>query len=883
MALQPGARLGPYEVLDLIGTGGMGEVYRARDTRLDRIVALKVLPAAFCDDLWRRVRFQREAHAISTLNHHRICALYDIGEEDGIPYLVMELLAGESLSAVLQKGPLPIWRALRIGSEIAEGLAAAHRHGIVHRDLKPANVMLTPEGVKLLDFGLAKLAKPESTAPEEPPTGRLDALSQDGFVVGSLPYMAPEQLSGKTVDARTDIWALGVILYEMLAGWRPFSSDSTTGLAAAILERDPESLSAVRRDMPATLERVVAGCLAKNPEDRWYSAHDVAYELSGISTTSPTPLQPAPDGQRWWRRVAARASLARALVVSIAILGGPGDGVPPLRSSLRSAARPVEMTGYATGLLTNPRQVTSAPGWEADPAMSPDGTLIAYVSDESGVPDLWIAAVGGTKALQLTFDTASEQKPCWFPDGRFVAYASDRDDMLAIWKVPVLGGTPVLVVPNASDPAIDPSGTRIAFVSASSLRIAVASLDAPSQENVLTHADDGVWNHRDPAWSPDGRTIVYAAQRGLWTVPASGGDARPLTIDEADEEPAWSNDGRYVYFTSYREGTKAIWRVAAGGGTPERVTLGHGSEGHPSFTLRGSDLVFTTFTRDSKVVIRNVATGAETSLPNARSEFVPTFSHDGTSILFVSDRGGTARIWQQPIAAGRASGEAKALTDHHGIYPTFSPDDRWVAYYRLVPGQPRALWIVSSSGGPPRKLSDSTKQEVYPAWSPDGKEIAFIAQHNGRSELLAVPVRDGKASGPPRLIRAGEGVYETPVWSPDGRSLALAIQGGTDDAAIWIVGTDGHAARRLLTGRAPLRVRWHPLNGRLLVSVPRGSNFELLETNASGGPLRSLRPPVRFGRNPELDDFDISPDGRFLTFCRESSVGDIWMVQLTDS
>lgn len=899
MTLAAGTRLGPYEILHLAGAGGMGEVYCARDIRLDRTVAVKILPPELSADPARRTRFAREARVISQLSHPHICSLFDVGEADlpdydpqragpaRVDYLVMEYLAGETLMTHLRRGPLPLPQALRVAAQIAEGLGAAHKHGVVHRDLKPSNVMITKAGVKILDFGIAQTT--DLSRADEPASALTTAaLTGQGTVLGTRPYMAPEQLEGKTTDARTDLWAFGTILYEMVAGRPAFTAESAAALTAAILDREPVPLASIRPETPPALERIVHRCLAKDPDARWESARDLADELSWVAETSGTggtPVVPASRSVRGpWRRRAGVAALFVLFTLAGAVVARwwTTDTGGRARTTT-SQGIPVVTT--AVSPVLKPRQLTSTSTWEAVPAISPDGSLVAYVSDTSGDPDIWVAGIGGTDALQLTDDPAVDGKPCWYPNGRTLAFVSDRGGQQAIWTVPVLGGSPSLLVSNASDPAIDPSGERVAFVrtgQGGTTRVSVASLRDPARATALTHADDGLWDHRDPAWSPDGKSIVYAAQRGLWVVPAVGGNARPLTTeDEADEEPVWSSDGRYVYFSSYREGTEAVWRLPVSGGAPERLTLGTGPEGHPSLSRDGRNIVYTTFSNNPDVVIRDLATGAEVALPNARSDYIPSFSRDGQMLLFVSDRhGGEFRVWLQPISKGRASGSARVLTDHAASHPTYSPDGRFVAYYRVGGGHPRNVWIMPIEGGAPIKLTDSTAESYHPAWSPRGTEIAFVSERDGTGRLMVVPVANGRPVGPERALTPTPGQYWGPAWSPDGSSVAYVVTNG-DDGDVWTVRSAGTAApRRVTSGAKVMRVKWHPREASLLVSVVGPDGVSLRRVSVAGGPLRPLSPPLRFGRSPELVDFDISRDGRWLTYSRESLAGDIWLAEV---
>jgi len=897
MTLAPGTRLGPYEVVRLIGAGGMGEVYAARDVRLDRTVAIKILPPELSADPVRRARFAREARTISQLSHPNICPLFDVGElalpgqETGpshaarVDYLVMEYLVGETLLTHLRKAPLPLTEAVEVASQVAKGLGAAHRHGIVHRDLKPSNVMLTKTGVKILDFGIAQ-------SPAPLPTDDVDAvrttapLTGPGTVLGTRPYMAPEQLEGKPTDARTDLWALGAILYEMLAGRPAFAAGSAAALTAAILEREPEPLGLARPDLPPALDRIVRRCLAKDPDSRWDSANDLADELAWVGQTSGTGTAPVAvparrKGDRW-KRWPGRPAIVVVLVLAGAVVAwrlAVGPGERPGGASARGDTVPASIS-----LVQRPRQLTSSIGWEAAPAISPDGSLVAYVSNAGGSADIWIAGVTGTVPLQLTNDAAMEDRPCWYPDGRSLAFQSDRSGEPAIWRTPVLGGSQVLLVPNAKEPAIDPAGERIAFArvgSGEGTRIAVARFDDLRKITVLTHDDDGLWDHRDPAWSPDGKTIAYAAQRGLWTVPAAGGEARRLTTDdEPDEDPFWSRDGRHVYFTSYREGTLALWRVPASGRAPERVTLGTGPESHPGLSSDGHNIVYTTFNNNPDVVIRELATGVEAALSNVRSEYIPSFSPDGRTLVFMSDRyGGEFRVWLQPIAEGQPSGVARVLTDHAGSHPAFSPDGRFVAYYKVGGGQPRAIWIIPADGGAPIRLADSPAESYHPAWSPLGTQIAFISEQDGWCRVMTLPVENGRPVGPEQPLTSVKGHYSAPAWSPDGSTVAYVAMDDVGD--VWTVRADGTLPpRRVTSGAGALRVRWHPREGSLLVSTVGADGVSLWRVNAGGGSLKPLAPPVHFGRNPGLVDFGISTDGRWVTFARESPTGDIWLAEI---
>ncbi len=507
-SLSAGDKLGPYEIVAFVGAGGMGEVYKAQDTRLHRSVALKVLPTDVSLDPTRRQRFEREGRAISSLNHPYICSLYDIGSQDGVDYLVMEYVEGTTLGDLLRKGPVAIAEALRIGIQIAEALDAAHRRGVVHRDLKPGNIMLAKSGVKLLDFGLAKLtgATPPATAAGRKGIASAEPLTQKGLVMGTLPYMSPEQCEGKESDARSDIFALGAVLYETITGRRAFKGESQASVIAAILERDPAAPSSIRAGIPPMLDRVVGTCLAKDPDRRWQSANEVRHALewatasSGASATGSTLRSPEQPGRAW------AAPWIAAAVFALASL---------ILAFLYLRKTPQEQAGSApTRFIVEAPEGTALVDEQVDggSAISPDGRRLAFVASDTASnakqQRLWVRSLDSVSARPLA-GTEGAAYPFWSPDSRFIGFFA-----------------------HEKLKRIDAAGISV---------------------QVICDAPDG---DATSAWNQDG-VILFTSGPLLYSVPAAGGKPTPVTsLDTSRNEIShrWVQflpDGRHFLYTAF--------------------------------------------------------------------------------------------------------------------------------------------------------------------------------------------------------------------------------------------------------------------------------------------------------------------------------------------
>jgi len=723
MALTPGTKLGPYEIQSPLGAGGMGEVYRARDTRLDRVVAIKILPTNLSLNPEFKQRFDREARTISSLSHPHICQLFDVGSQDGTDFLVMEFLNGETLADRLRRGALPFPELLKIGMEVATALEVAHRAGIVHRDLKPGNIMLTKSGAKLMDFGLAKptprgtsgagSAPLLSVAPTMSGPSPESPLTAAGSIVGTIQYMSPEQIEGKEADARSDLFAFGAVLYEMATGKRAFEGKSQMSVASAILEKDPEPISATKPLSPAALDYLVATCLAKDREERLQSAHDLRLQLKGISqssssTTAITATQPS-------RTRRAGLWLAGAAL----LLAGAGISyfLRP-RSSPASAVR---------SYIPSPPGTTFAlSGLEIGPvAVSPDGKTLAFSAvDEQGVTKLWLRPLNAQQATALA-GTEDASKPFWSPDGQYLAFVADGQ----LKKISASEGNPQILV-----------------------------------DGVGTESGGGTWN-------TDG-TILFCKERAgaIYQVPASGGQASPATrlkeTESSHDEPFFLPDGKHFLYVSTTSDYSDEIKVGELG-KPERDGVAVVPGQMPQFA---SDHLL--FSRDGEVMAQAIETvswkvsGEPQTLADARYFSVSTNGvlayHESSaeSELKIFDRSGKATATPGPLA----------LYDN----PRFSPDGKSVAVTVTNPKSGgNDIWVYPVAGGQPARITFGP-EDMFAVWSPDGKEIVYMVTENGKFSVRRRPL-DGRH--PEETIYTNDAyTYVLPIdWSPDGKYLSMHL------------------------------------------------------------------------------------------------------------
>jgi serine/threonine protein kinase/Tol biopolymer transport system component len=745
MNLASGTRLGPYEILAPAGAGGMGEVYKAKDTRLDRLVAIKILPAHLSDDPERRQRFEREARAISALNHPSICMLHDVGHQDGVDFLVMEYLEGESLAERLAKGALPTDQVIRIGSQVADALDRAHRQGVIHRDLKPGNIVLTKNGAKLLDFGLAKVLEPASGAVLSTmsalPTERRDLTAQ-GTLLGTLQYMAPEQLEGKEADPRTDIFALGMLIYEMAAGQKAFEGKSQASLIAAILEREPAPLSIVKPDVPPALARLVKICLAKEPEDRWQTAHDVALQLRWIAEGGSLSEFPAVAPQRrkgrerFWMAVAAAASVA-ALALLAFILIKP----EPPRTLLQFSLFPPEKTSWTPFNSM---------------ALSPDGRkLVFYADSQDGLGRLWLRPMDSAAAQPLPgTEIGNASFPFWSPDSRFVGFFAERK----LKRIDATGGGPQTLCDSE-----DMSG--------------------------------GTWNKEGIIlFSP-------AAKRGILKIPAAGGSPTAVTqLDDSRQEtshlwPVFLPDGKHFLFLarSAKPELNSIFVGSLDGGKP-RLLLNSDSGAvfappRSILFMRGGSLQAQEFDPGRQTVSgepRLIAENVGMNLAYHYGAF--TASANGMLAFRSGTSGGRELLW---IDRRGTRGEPLVPVSNF-VDPDLSPDGkRVVLALGDVLGTRSEIWIVDLVRAVSTKLTFNPVDSATPVWSPDGKHIYYTSRGEKAMDIFR-KAADG--SDEQTLIYASEGDKAVEDISPDARYLLFDSGVSTGNFDLWMLPLEKGAA-----------------------------------------------------------------------------------------
>jgi serine/threonine protein kinase len=859
-----------YEIVEKLGEGGMGVVYKARDTHLDRFVAIKVLPPERVADSERKRRFIQEAKAASALNHPNIVTVHDITQDQSIDFIVMEHVAGKTLGQLIPRKGLPLNQTLKYAVQIADALAKAHAKGIVHRDLKPTNIMVTEDGlVKVLDFGLAKLTEPVETD-ELAPTRTIKAgegpKTEEGTIVGTVAYMSPEQAEGKKVDSRSDIFSFGSLLYEMTTGRRAFLGETRLSTLSAILRQDPKPLREVVEGVPREMERIVAICLRKDPNRRIQHMEDVRVELEALKEESDSGAlleQVSLPGRRKrlprWLAIAAGVLLIAAIAAVAWRLGKPTP-----------AARQPSFT-----------QLTDVSGQELFPSLSPDAKSFIYASRAAGKWDICLQRVGGKNAINLTKDSpGNSTQPAFSPDGDRIAFRSDRGGG-GIFVMAALGESVKRLTDFGFNPAWSPDGRQIVCatenIQTPESRFTVSQLwvvDVATGQKRLLFQGDAV----QPHWSPHGYRIAYwanrAGQRDIFTVRANAGPSEkpvPVTTDPPlDWNPIWSPDGRYLYFSSNRGGSMNLWRVPIEEpsgkvlGQPEPVTTPSPYSGHIDISRDGRRLVYV-----QQALSRNIESIAfDPSTEKVAGERAAVtkgsfadLSPDGRSLVF-----DTFGQQQEDIFVIGVDGKGlRQLTDdpHRDRWPRWAPDGKNIAFYSNRSGK-YEIWTIAADGSGLQQLTASPSAPVwFPVWSPDGARLAF----SDRTDSFIIDTGKPWKEQSPQALPSGFMAWS---WSPDGRKIAGNKPFGGSSAGIGIYSLDSRGIE-WITDRGVVPV-WLSDNRRLLFGD--GDKIKLVDSQS-----RNIRDVLSIAPN-SIGTLSVSRDDRRICFSVTVAEADIWLMSL---
>ncbi len=846
-----GTTLGPYQIVGRLGAGGMGEVYRARDPRLGRDVAIKVLPSLYTRDPDRLRRFEQEAQSASALNHPSILTVYDFGEHEGEPYVVTELLDGQTLRERITEAPLPPRKALEYATQIARGLAAAHAKGIVHRDLKPENLFVTRDGhVKILDFGLAKLLQREGAESEGGETRT--SGTEPGTILGTVGYMSPEQVRGQKLDHRSDIFSFGAILYEMLTGERAFQGDSPVETMSAILKHEPTALSQHNARIPPAITRVLTHCLEKEPSERFQSARDIAFHLESVSDIGSGPM-PVP--------VSAPQSRARwvPLVLLAALALAAGFAVGRSRTTV-APATPVSV-----------HRLTELRGLEEAPAISPDGKSVAFTAYAGHKRQIWVRLVSGGTTLQLTRDEADHEAPRWAPDGAALLYYSPPldDAQGTLWEVPALGGSPRRVASSIGGGDISHDGKRVAFFrfAQDQIELVVAARDG-SDARAIASLPLGQY-YLSPRWSPDDTQIAF--QRGfvfthdIFAVSSNGGDVRAVTR-EANllSGFAWSPDGSGIVFSSARGSTVLylptfnLWAVALDGSNLRQLTFGEASYVEPDLDATGA-LVASRIQRQFNLwkfpldgtPLENVARATQITRQTGQVQ-TPSIGANDREIVYLSDNGGHGNLWVVDAQTGTTRQITFEEDPSIGVgVPVWSPDGRHIAFYSTRNGVGGNL-LVNPDGG---NLRQVIPNGGWAAWSPDSRWLYYNENVQSTAAIGALK-KVRPEGGDPIVVRDDKG--NRSALSPDGSTLYYVIErpavGGGSDYEIRAASPESAPSRvlaRIPAQRIPLWQLIHPVvspDGKwLALPLTDGFSTNIWAQPTDGGEMRQL---TDFGDRP---------------------------------
>ena len=867
MALPAGARLGPYEVVGQIGEGGMGEVYKATDTNLKRLVAIKVLPGSVAADPERLARFQREAEVLASLNHPNIAAIYGLERSGATTALVMELVDGPTLADGIAQGAIPVDEALPIAKQIAEALEAAHEQGIIHRDLKPANVKVRSDGtVKVLDFGLAKAVEPAAgaTSPNASmsPTITTPAMMTGaGTILGTAAYMSPEQARGKAVDKRADIWAFGCVVYEMLTGRTAFAGETVSDVIASILQNEP-GWSRLPASTPAPVQRLLRRCLQKEARHRLRDIADARMELDDvISGAGQVHANDVPRRTRWPFVLPAAAIVASVVAIGLVIWS-------------RAVPRPVDAA-------VNMQRITDFVGLEEQPAASPDGKTAAFIAPVDGRRQVWVRLLAGGDPLQITRDDADHEHPRWAPDSSSLIYfsgAAREGDPGMLWEISALGGTPRRIAASQGAGDISHDGRRIATFRTQGNRTVLAIIERDgSEEHVVTLP--ALAEFTSPRWSPDDRSIAFvgaieiAFNRALYVIDAAGGEPNAIATAQNIQGLAWIPDGSGLVYASSAGSTMTyppvfnLRTVSKDRGSERQLTFGDVSYVQPDIAVSGK--LFTSRVRMQSDIWRfpvdgtpadNVKNGTPITHQTGQVQ-TPSASPDGKEVVYLSDSGGHVNLWVVKVDGSNA----RQITFERdpsvviGI-PVWSPAGDRIVMIRSEAGA-NSEWLINPDGSGLREL---VPRGAAAAWSRDGKWLYYYTTKSATDSspcIEKIPVEGGDAvrvrcdAANMAVAANGSAIYYSPDISTQGEVRKAQPEDGPEQPFI-----------RVALSRIPLIPQGYALSPDdrwLTMPLKDAGTTNIWAFPTDGGPARQL---TDFGSRPILIARQVSwsPDGKFI-------------------